>query len=185
MTVDFCIGGLWTYYIFDARLEIQNAEAQLQKLNNELIQRPIIITSMDYSVKKDETRKAWFIIVYIEVENKGNLNAQIGIAKESLRVAKVVMKNGVISDFKNRIHTEVKVIPGINEEKSAYGFVGASSLLAGQVKYLQYAVEVTEAGLYQIEFHGKLGDSIADARGESEFNYPKKFLGTLEFILIK
>src|SRR5262245_14315222 len=81
------IGGLWTYYTFNAQLQVQNAEATLEKLNRDLVQEP----SPDIQIELDKPSRRQgitYLLGRLRIKNTGTgsvvIEAYSGSVKLSL-----------------------------------------------------------------------------------------------------
>lgn len=167
------IGGLWTVYVFSAKLEVQNAKAELKRINQQLMARPVIVPSISTSILNSELNNTWYIITNITLENKGNMDASIGFEEDSLIIAKVEFDKGTVVAYHDYIRNSIHFIfpkEYVNSEKNysqpwvaEEGFV-----LSGQKKTFQFISKINKTGIYRVQFMGILGSSVKEVRKKVE-----------------
>jgi hypothetical protein len=186
VAMSIAIGGIWAIYTFDARLEAQNARAKLELLNKQLKQRPLLHSKIHVSFLKGETTNQWILKIRVIVENVGNSDTEIEVLEESVRVARVEMKEGVVSGFKNPIYLEQRSIPNKEELEKPYRRTATLSMLSGQSQELIYLASVSVPGLYQIEFRAGVGKSARELRNSIAEFYPgeRNMFGRHEIVYI-
>jgi hypothetical protein len=82
------IGGGWTFYTFNSQLQVQNAEAQLEKLKHELHEEPRIELSLEVEQVGSINGKR-LVVGNVIVKNVGTANTALLLDKDSLRIFKV------------------------------------------------------------------------------------------------
>jgi len=157
------VGGLWAAYVFDAKLEIESARAKLEQVNLELAQRPVVIPTIELSIGREDNPNSWLLKITVILENKGNADAELVFGENPVRVARVIMKKGVINDLDDCIYSGFINITENNNTQS-FNDSGTIIVLTGQSKKITSLVNVSNPGLYLVQFHSTPGKSIIDAR---------------------
>ena len=165
------IGGIWAFYTFDAKLEAQNAKAQLKKVEYELTQRPVLIPNMKVFSVDSGSSESWILKVRLKIENIGNTDVEINLDQESIRVAKIKLKDGVIIGYQDPIYVGERGIPPTGNNIK-YTRTKLLTVLAHQSKELMFLVEVSEQGIYEVIFEAKPGKAVERIRDNILENAP-------------
>lgn len=156
------IGGIWTLYVFDAKLEVDNSEAQLTKMKRELVTKPVIIADINTFPLK--IGNMWLTKIVITLTNKGNMDTYLEFDNNVLRVAHLQFdKDGAVSSFERIIFSDIKRLPAERESLSFYQ-AKKLFLFAGHTKSVEFVVNLNKSGAYQIDFSANPGKEIVNAR---------------------
>lgn len=166
LLVAIVIGGGWSLYVFNSKLEVENAKAQLEKTRQELDLAPVVTASIDSSYFRAED--GYFIKVQVVLKNKGRETGHIYYKNNSLTVSKVEFDGGKISGYSNTVYTD-NVYPEKNGGEAIHKIVG-TTLIPGHEKKANYIVSVRATGIYQIVFRVKPGIKIVDERNGLEIS---------------
>ena len=98
-------------------------------------------------------------------------------------MAKVSLKEGVISGFENRVYTTHIGIPPKGSTESITNFASIT-LMSGQKKTLISLVEVHEPGLYLVEFESVAGKGVRDIRKKVQEIENRPVINVKEFIIV-
>jgi hypothetical protein len=134
VSIGLILGGIWTLLTFRIFALKDKAEAELQKIKQELSQSPVIQISMQAKQKDISQDSNRYIEVDVVVENKGNKAANIKLSDNTpLTIARVEVssENKVSEQTKNDIPiyyveeniqtlVKIKLRPGFSE---SYSFI--------------------------------------------------------------
>jgi hypothetical protein len=87
LTVALLIGGYWTYHTFNAQLQVQNAQAQLEKLKHEIELEPRVEVTLDVKQIAPLSYGERGVTGRISVKNVGNKDT--ALTNPSLTVYRV------------------------------------------------------------------------------------------------
>ena len=155
VSISVIIAGCWAYLSFNERLEAETARAKLEKINYELKEKPNVNGALEYCSQYNSKNGTWIIKIEMHFTNDGNTNLILKIDQESIRVSKVIMKNGMISGYSNSKYTGMISAPP-KSIKGAYLVAKKLEMNAKSKASINSVVEVMKSGVYEISFHAKL-----------------------------
>lgn len=164
LTASILVGGIWTLYIFNERLESEKAEAELIALRQTLVQRPIITGELQTENIYDETNEAWIIKILLIVRNEGKMDTFLDFDANTLRVGKVVFEKRMISAYSNVTYNYFTSVAQDGEKVSNLEEIELVTLFSMQEKRFESVVKIKEDGVYQLQFIAKPGPQIRAAR---------------------
>lgn len=89
ITLAVVIGGIWTLYVFNSQLQVENAHAQLQKLKRELNSQPnieVLVQTETIQIPETEIR---YITGDFKFRNSGTRNTVIKLSAKPIMLSKV------------------------------------------------------------------------------------------------
>lgn len=165
LTVAIVCGGAWGFYTFNAKLEVQNANAELEISKRNLIERPILVPTLNVDIIERKSDGGWLLVVEVVIANVGNTDTELVVNNNPVSVARVEFLNGVVVGFDNPLYSgERDMPPPVPDDEDKYISVEALDLLAGQSKSLDVVFFLNEPGVYKVEFNGAPGTAVLDRR---------------------
>lgn len=156
------VGGGWSLYVFNSKLEVRNARALLQKLERDIMERPILMGSINIGSKHYVAEGYWVIISEVVIENKGNTDTYLKIIENSLGIAKIKFEDGMAKSYEKPMYTWARFFPFEGGEQKP--FTESLTILAGQSKILKFICKVRSPGIYQVQFCAKPDKNVTEAR---------------------
>lgn len=161
LVLSVAIGGAWAWYVFDAKLEVQNSKAKLEILNRSLINRPVIIPSINVSLLSSELQNIWYLKTTVALENKGNFEGTIFMDDDPLIVAKGEFNNGSIVDYKEYVRTSYHIlrpkkfwVPHFKHDTEKLWVSKQITISPNQNKTMQFVTKISSPGLYRVQYLG-------------------------------
>ena len=167
------VGGVWSYYVFDTKLEVENSEALLEKTLRELERTPIVDARLESTYT--ETESTYLIEVIVTLKNMGNERTLVKLPEKNVIIGRPVIKNSVVAGFD-------KVVGGSWYQPKLNGgmtLVKAVSLLPQQEQSGLYIFSIKEPGLYQISFRGIPAPNIVNNRPISKIKHVLSAVSTI------
>jgi hypothetical protein len=90
LTLAILIGGLWTLYIFNAQLQVENARAQLQKTNREIEPKTALQLDMSIAQLEVPADTGRYLSVMVKVQNNGSRDTVLKIDQAPLKVSRML-----------------------------------------------------------------------------------------------
>ncbi len=167
------VGGIWALYTFGAKLEMENAKAKLESVNQSLISRAILVPTIKVSAINNKQENIWYLKTIITIENKGNTDASIRWDEDPLIVAKVKFENGSVAGFENRTYaSEISIVPkkyvGPTAPFDKPWVSNEAFVLSKQTKNFQFMTKVFSPGVYLVQFMGYPSRNIEETRSTVE-----------------
>jgi len=97
VTVAVLVGGAWTLFAFHAQLQVENAKAQLMKLQREIAGEANVELSLSAHPLPAQTRNTLYIAGNLAFINRGSHVTAIAIKEDSLQVRRVIVQDGLVS----------------------------------------------------------------------------------------
>jgi hypothetical protein len=155
------IGGLWTAWVFNAKLQVENARAELQRLDLEIddlakgrtsLQMDLQVTQLDLT--EGDVR---FLDVVLTVKNVGTRDTMLVFPDPTpLRVSRVEFTESGAQRLADPIAVGTQTLSGPGRITRPARLV----LFAGDVDTLSFLVRVPDPGLYFMSFSA--GHTAAD-----------------------
>jgi hypothetical protein len=157
VAVAVIVGGLWTWFVFGAELRVENARAELEKLNRELAVRPALDISLATESLSIGSGTQKVVLVTVTISNKGTKDAIVLLGQAPIRAAQVVISSdGQVffgKTYQGRMYgSTLSNFDRIEAFDEAYTRVG-------DTERLQAVVRVDGPGLYLFEFVAPMQDS--------------------------
>lgn len=136
------IGAVWTYHTFNAELHVQNATAQLEKLNRDLAKEPRLEIDLEIQPLTTGSSKTRILIGRLLVKNVGTGPAVLSLGDTDnppFRLYEVGWSKGH-EDWKHAVSFFVLLDKG---EK-----LGEMIVPSGSTNQARFAVSVSRPGLY-------------------------------------
>ena len=143
------IGGVWTAYVFDAQLSVENARAQLQKLQTELSRRPVLdfeLSAKQISVTGEDD--APNVFVTITIRNSGNSDTRINWEPSPIFYGKIQSFNDPDYTIKSASTSKLYVI----NESGGLNYIEGTGVRVGEKKQYQALFRTEGPGVYLITF---------------------------------
>jgi hypothetical protein len=83
------VGGVWSAYVFNASLSVENAKAQLEKLGNELNSRPALDIDINAEQLEDSENGRGVILINVSLSNHGNKDTRLNWGGYPIEVERV------------------------------------------------------------------------------------------------
>ena len=178
MTIAVIVGGLWTAYVFNAELHIENAQATLDKLKLEASSAPSIDKQLDVEQLFVPGDSAYYLHISVQGTNTGNKSTTLNILKEPIKVAEVTLNNSEKPKFKIVATTDYYSPEG---SKTANVVIGA-----GETNKIPFVVKVNHPGLYLIEFEAQMesSDLTESIRAGADPRFPTTWVAQ-KYVVVK
>ncbi len=137
------VGGVWTLYTFSSQLQVQNARAQLTKLQRELEAEPRLEISLDARQLDSQERSARYIVGTLMVKNVGNGDTALVFDGSPIKIFKVTV------DSSGESWALVRELGLRSNERATL-----SGLMchANSTRGWSFIADVGESGLYVVKF---------------------------------
>jgi hypothetical protein len=137
------VGGAWTLYTFSSQLQVQNARAQLTKLQRELEAEPRLEISLDARQLDSQSKDARYVVGTLTVKNVGNGDTSLALDGKPIKIFKVVV------DSTGEGWTLVRELGFRSSERATL-----SGLMchANSTSGWSFITDVREPGLYVVKF---------------------------------
>ena len=164
------IGGVWTFFVFNATLHVQNAKAQLEKINRELQEQAKLEVTVDVEhIEKNEG--LWYVVGEVQIANRGNRGTYLQVTDRTLTLsrAKLSPLQGTVLLEETR-PILMYIAPPVEEGKMGMALGRHFSLPGRTVRY-PFAVPVANVGLYLIQFQATVAEEdlvgLPQVRGDT------------------
>jgi hypothetical protein len=138
------IGGGWTLYVFNSQLQVQNAQAQLQKLTRELQEEPRVELSMTVRQMGSIDGGKRLVVGNIVVKNVGTANTALVLGESALVISRVRFDER--DDEKWDAPQRVRLFMGYHLE------IGNLVAQVGAANSASFAAVIRDRGLYVATF---------------------------------
>jgi hypothetical protein len=150
LSIALVVGGGWTLYVFNSQLQVENARAQLAKLNRDLTESPRL--ELDISVQPLKFSKASdhrYFECRLTVKNVGTKSTTLNFEDKAVRLYRVAIDDHGQSSWSLAQATNIPV-----DDKAA---TRLSALVAqtGATNFASWAMEINEPGLYVLSISAK------------------------------
>lgn len=145
LAIAILVGGFWTFFIFNAQLQVENSRAQVAKLKRELSEQANIEVKISARRLITGDVKARHIVGVITVKNYGNRIATLPLSDDVLKISRVsVMDDGKLV-FHETTNVGLYVVPDNRKLRSIVAFP--------DVEYrVPFLAKVSNPGVYFVSF---------------------------------
>jgi hypothetical protein len=175
--------GLWVYFTFGVTLQIENANAKLLLLENELKRFPIMDVELNLKEINALENDFRLIKVSVTIRNVGTAKSSITLGNDAFSLGVAENEDIKITKFSNVTYSSPYVIPSISS-KFDLAIIDKLYMLPNQVHHINTVFKVNKSGLYQIGFKGNPGDSIVQEVDGLDSTIYKYLIRKTEFIYI-
>lgn len=148
------IGGGWTLYTFNSQLQVENAQAQVQKLRRELDGEPKLEVSIDAKQIESVEKSRYLIVGTVNVRNVGTSNTSLTFDGFPLSVYWVSFEEHGIEKWVLRQRLPLRM----SDSKT----IGSLIALAGSTNSKPFAVQLGQSGMYAIRLSAARSGSEID-----------------------
>jgi len=149
LAIAVLVGGIWTIYIFDAELKVENAEARLQAIQREIDVAANLTISMSGSAIADSKNNGKsFIALEVRVENSGNRSTTLHFDNWPVRAAKISSREGLHFEIGTPVLVPLLMINSEGEQWRP----GGKEVSSGSVEFLNFIIPIQEPGIYLLTF---------------------------------
>ena len=164
LSIAVVIVGVWSLFQFNAKLEAEKASAELNRIQNENLQRPLVSVELEKRIVVSTIKGGgWLIEILATLENKGNTDTILYLSDDSIRMAKVSFEHGKIAKYDEMVSTTHFSLPLSNQGQKLIS-TGTITMLAKQKKKIRFPFRVLKPGLYLVNFAATPGKEIENAR---------------------
>jgi hypothetical protein len=143
VSIAVLVGGVWSLYIFNAQLQVQNAVAQLTKLKREIDAEPKLEIGLQLmQLHASGTKK--LIEGVLNIRNTGTADLAVVLRDTPLELFTVDF-----DEIGNERWTLIKAAPLRQSEKTVYGTL---AIQAGTQVARGFLISVERSGLYALKF---------------------------------
>ena len=179
----FIVGGAWTFYTFNSQLQVQNAQAQLAKLERELEEEPRVeldldISAIDSPAIDNPAKERRFFVGTLSAKNVGTDATILKLHERPIELFKVSVDRAGKEAWTSIRHTEFRW----DDERILNGLV----LQVGAVNKVSFIITVDSPGLYVtvISAERTAAESTA-ARADTTDNKGQIYWSTQRYFVVK
>lgn len=144
-------GGLWSAYVFNSELKVENAKAQLKKIKQELETTANLEIDMMIENFSGSSDKARVLSVVTRIHNKGSRSTVLTTTDSALRAAKVSFsKEGAL-----QIGKATKAQRTLLDESGELWNPSSKHIAAGETDSIPFLIRVNGPGIYLLTFEAK------------------------------
>lgn len=164
------VGGGWAIYTFNGELKRENATAQLEKMNREIMTLKRETLQVTVAAKPlAPFSGALMVEAHIKLQNNGMQDLEVELPKESLRITPVspATQNGQPTLNTKK---QIRVTPIFTDISGHIGTISSLRVAASSAEELVYLAQVPDAGRYLVEFGAQAKNAQGEAKMDSEWS---------------